>query len=83
MGPPEVLDQIRRSGVPVVLVDDRQTLAAVSEHIRAVAAALGVPGAGAKLAARVNGEIGKAAGGGPAPGCGSRSSTCGAARACT
>lgn len=62
MGPPEVLDQIRRSGVPVVLVDDRQTLPAVSEHIRAVAAALGVPGAGRKLAARVNGEIGKAAG---------------------
>ncbi|TDC61702.1 ABC transporter substrate-binding protein [Actinomadura sp. GC306] len=62
MGPPEVLDQLRESGVPVVLIDDRQTLPAVGEHIRAVAAALGVPEAGRELAARVAGEIEGAAG---------------------
>ncbi|TDB86059.1 ABC transporter substrate-binding protein [Actinomadura sp. 7K534] len=62
MGPPEVLDQLRQSGVPVVLIDDEQTLPAVGEHIRAVAAALGVPGAGRRLAARVAGEIAGAAG---------------------
>ncbi|MEU8801535.1 ABC transporter substrate-binding protein [Spirillospora sp. NPDC048819] len=61
MGPPEVLDQLRRSGVPVVLVDDRQTLPAIGAHIRAVAGALGVPEAGRKLAARVDGEIKAAA----------------------
>ncbi|TDC97217.1 ABC transporter substrate-binding protein [Actinomadura sp. 7K507] len=61
IGPPEVLDQLRQSGVPVVLVDDRQTLPAVGDHIRAVADALGVPGAGRKLAARVDGEIKAAA----------------------
>ncbi|MFI0482869.1 hemin ABC transporter substrate-binding protein [Actinomadura sp. 9N215] len=57
IGPPEVLDQIRRSGVPVVLVDDRQTLPAIGPHIRAVAAALGVPDAGRTLAAQVDGQI--------------------------
>ncbi|XRQ14155.1 heme/hemin ABC transporter substrate-binding protein [Actinomadura welshii] len=61
IGPPEVLDQLRRSGVPVVLVDDRQTLPAVGDHIRAVAAALGVPDAGRELAERVDGEIEAAA----------------------
>jgi len=57
IGPPAVLDQIRRSGIPVVIVDDEQTLAAVPRHIRAVAAALGVPEAGERLVGRVTSEI--------------------------
>ncbi|MFI5496699.1 hemin ABC transporter substrate-binding protein [Actinoplanes sp. NPDC051859] len=57
IGPPTVLDQIRKSGIPVVLIGDEQTLAAVPEHIRAVAAALGVPEAGDRLVNRVQGEI--------------------------
>ncbi|TYB42550.1 ABC transporter substrate-binding protein [Actinomadura chibensis] len=57
IGPPEVLDQLRESGVPVVLVDDRQTLPAIGPHIRAVAAALGVPDAGRDLAARVDARL--------------------------
>ncbi|BCJ70280.1 heme/hemin ABC transporter substrate-binding protein [Polymorphospora rubra] len=57
IGPPEVFNQLRRSGIPVVLIDDEQTLPAISRHIRTIAAALGVPGSGAKLVARVEGEI--------------------------
>ncbi|WP_229067560.1 hemin ABC transporter substrate-binding protein [Actinoplanes sp. DH11] len=57
IGPPAVLKQIREAGIPVVIIDDEQTLAAVPEHIRAVAAALGVPEAGEKLVARVRSEI--------------------------
>ncbi|MEU5884950.1 ABC transporter substrate-binding protein [Spirillospora sp. NPDC047279] len=57
IGPPEALDQLRASGVPVVMVDDRQTLPAVGEHITAVAAALGVPAAGRRLNDRVNAQI--------------------------
>jgi iron complex transport system substrate-binding protein len=61
IGPPEVLAQLRRSGVPVVLVNDRETLAAIGPHITAVAAALGVPGAGRRLAARVGEQVEAAA----------------------
>ncbi|WP_083971361.1 heme/hemin ABC transporter substrate-binding protein [Actinoplanes awajinensis] len=57
IGPPTVLDQVRQAGIPVVIVDDEQTLAAVPEHIRAVAAALGVAEAGERLVTRVQGEI--------------------------
>lgn len=60
IGPPEVLNQLRRSGIAVVLVDDEQTLAAVPRHIRAIAAALGVPAAGEALVARVDAEIAEA-----------------------
>ncbi|MER7001467.1 ABC transporter substrate-binding protein [Dactylosporangium sp. NPDC000555] len=57
IGPPEVLRQLRAAGIPVVLVKAEQTLDAVPGHIRAIAAALGVPAAGAQLVARVEGEI--------------------------
>jgi len=60
IGPPEVLEQLRRSGIPVVFVDDEQTLAAVSVHIRQIAGALGVPGAGEQLVERVETEIAQA-----------------------
>ncbi|MEJ3748009.1 ABC transporter substrate-binding protein [Actinomycetes bacterium KLBMP 9797] len=70
IGPPEALNQLRASGIPVVLLDDEQSLTAVPRHIRAVAAALGVPGAGERLVARVEAEIAQAraaAPGGGAP----------------
>ncbi|MDG4764038.1 ABC transporter substrate-binding protein [Solwaraspora sp. WMMD406] len=57
IGPPEVLDQLRAAGIPVVRVGDEQSLAAVPGHIRAVAAALGVVEAGERLVARVEDEI--------------------------
>ncbi|QSB17512.1 ABC transporter substrate-binding protein [Natronosporangium hydrolyticum] len=60
IGPPEVLDQLRRSGIPVVLIDDEQTLPAVTLHIREIAAALGVVEAGEELVTRVEQEIDEA-----------------------
>lgn len=60
IGPPEVLDALRRSGIPIVFVDDEQSLAAVPRHIGEVAAALGVPAAGDRLAERVAAEIAQA-----------------------
>jgi iron complex transport system substrate-binding protein len=57
IGPATALDQIRRAGIPVVIIDDTQTLDAVPAHIRAVAAALGVPAAGERLVTRVRSEI--------------------------
>ncbi|WP_249714092.1 heme/hemin ABC transporter substrate-binding protein [Rhizomonospora bruguierae] len=57
IGPPEVLRQLQKSGIPVVLVQAEQTLDAVPGHIRAIAAALGVPAAGEQLVTRVEGEI--------------------------
>lgn len=57
IGPPAALAQVRAAGIPVVVVDDEQNLAAVPEHIRAVAGALGVPEAGERLVQRVRSEI--------------------------
>ncbi|WUI02750.1 ABC transporter substrate-binding protein [Spirillospora sp. NBC_00431] len=57
IGPPEAMDQLRASGVPVVLIGDEQTLPAIGEHVTAVAAALGVPEAGKALRARIDGDI--------------------------
>ncbi|GIJ48961.1 ABC transporter substrate-binding protein [Virgisporangium aliadipatigenens] len=65
IGPAEVLAQLRRSGIPVVFVDDKQTLPAISGHIRAIAAALGVQASGEKLVQRVEGEIASAKSGAP------------------
>ncbi|WP_083449395.1 heme/hemin ABC transporter substrate-binding protein [Actinoplanes rectilineatus] len=57
IGPATVLDQIRDAGIPVVIVDDEQSLETIPEHIRAVAGALGVPAAGEQLVTRVRSEI--------------------------
>jgi iron complex transport system substrate-binding protein len=57
IGPAEAMDQLRASGIPVVLIGDEQTLSAIGEHITAVAEALGVPAAGKALRAKVDGEI--------------------------
>ncbi|MFG1994197.1 hemin ABC transporter substrate-binding protein [Actinoplanes sp. NPDC048988] len=57
IGPVTALEQIRQAGIPIVMIDDQQTMAGVPKHIRAVAAALGVPEAGERLVSRVQYEI--------------------------
>jgi iron complex transport system substrate-binding protein len=59
-GPPEVLDQVRAAGVPVVIIAEPQTIEAPVAKIRAVAEALGVVDAGETLATRVQAEIDEA-----------------------
>jgi heme transport system substrate-binding protein len=56
-GPPEVLEQVRSAGIPVVIIAEPQTIEAPTAKIRAVAAALGVAEAGETLATRVESEI--------------------------
>ncbi len=57
-GPPEVIEQIRGAGVPVVIIpEQRQTIDAVAAKIRAVAGAMGVAEAGEALATQTQTEI--------------------------
>jgi len=56
-GPPEVLEQLRSSGVPVVIIASPTTLAAPAQKIREVAAAFGIPAAGEQLASTTHAEI--------------------------
>lgn len=57
VGPPEVVEQLRSAGVPVVILETQTTLDGVEDKILQVAEILGVPGEGAALAERVMGEI--------------------------
>ncbi|WP_327635446.1 ABC transporter substrate-binding protein [Kribbella sp. NBC_00482] len=57
IGPPEVLEQLRSSGVPVIFFDDARTMDGMPSQIRAVAAALGVPERGEELVDRTQAEI--------------------------
>ncbi|EEH63391.1 periplasmic binding protein [Gleimia coleocanis DSM 15436] len=56
IGPPEALDQLRASGIPVVLVDPARGIDKNSALIKSVANALGTPEAGTALADRVEKE---------------------------
>ena len=56
-GPPEVIEQIRSIGVPVVIIHDPVVLEDAAVKIRTVAAALGVPNRGEELAAKTEAEI--------------------------
>ncbi len=56
-GPPAVLEQLRGAGIPVVIIASPTTLAAPAQKIRAVAAALGVPAEGERLATQTQTEI--------------------------
>jgi len=60
IGPPEVQQQLRDAGVPVVFFEPGRTLAGVPGHIRAVAAALGVPAVGDQLVESVAKQIDEA-----------------------
>lgn len=65
--PPEAIQQLRDAGVPVVILPTQATLDGVATKIGQVAEILGVPDAGAELAARVQGEIDAASAEGFAP----------------
>ncbi|MFE7463571.1 hemin ABC transporter substrate-binding protein [Streptomyces sp. NPDC057499] len=56
-GPAEAVEQIREAGVPLVVVRPAGQLSDVGRRIEAVAAALGVPDAGAELDARTTSRI--------------------------
>ncbi|MBX3028527.1 MAG: ABC transporter substrate-binding protein [Chloroflexi bacterium] len=57
IGPPEVFEQLRSAGIPVVMIDAGQTLDGVETHIGQIAAALGVVEAGERLIERTRQEI--------------------------
>lgn len=50
-GPPEVIEQIRGTGIPVLIIPDYNTLETIEEKITRIASALGVPRRGERLAA--------------------------------
>lgn len=56
-GPPEVIEQLRMAGVSVVILPASPELDGVAAKIRGVAEALGVPEAGASLAAQTEAAI--------------------------
>lgn len=57
IGPPEVQQQLRDTGIPVVFFSDSRTLNGVGDQIEAVAGVLGVPDVGERLVNRVTGEV--------------------------
>lgn len=57
VGPPEVIEQLRGAGIPVVILETQTTLDGVETKIGQVAEILGVPTEGAELAERVMAEI--------------------------
>jgi iron complex transport system substrate-binding protein len=60
LGPPEVVRQLRDSGIPVVVTDSRRAVNNVGSLTQQVADALGVPVEGEQLAHRTTVEIEKA-----------------------
>lgn len=56
-GPAEVIDQVRSTGVPVVILDAVSTIEGIGKKIRGVAQALGVPERGEEIAAQVEAEV--------------------------
>jgi iron complex transport system substrate-binding protein len=61
VGPPEAIEQLRASRVPVVVLDEAWTLDDVAPRIERVAAALGVPDAGHELIEATVSQIEQAA----------------------
>ena len=57
VAPPEVIEQLRGAGIPVVILETQTTLEGVETKISQVAEILGVPDEGAVLAERVMSEI--------------------------
>ena len=56
-GPPEVLEQIRATGVPVVVLESVSTIDGAARKIRGVAQALGVPDNGEAIATKLEAQI--------------------------
>ena len=59
-GPPEVLQQIVATGVPVVRLPDAHTAEGLLDKVEGIAKALGVPEKGAQLAAKLRQDIAEA-----------------------
>lgn len=57
VAPPEAIEQLRASGLPVVVIETQVTLDGVEAKILDVAEIIGAQDEGQALAARVNGEI--------------------------
>ncbi|AOG29236.1 ABC transporter substrate-binding protein [Cutibacterium avidum] len=57
VGPREALDQLRKSGIPVVLVNPHRSVDKTADLIRTVAKAVGKPAAGEALVKRARDEI--------------------------
>ena len=57
VGPPEVIEQLREAGIPVIILETQTTLDGVETKIGQVAEILGVPTEGAELAERVMAEV--------------------------
>lgn len=57
LGPLDVLDQLRDSGIPVVITTSERSLDTIDELIDQVATALGVPERGGLLAAQVDADL--------------------------
>ncbi|UFU06840.1 heme/hemin ABC transporter substrate-binding protein [Ruania halotolerans] len=60
MGPPEIPDQLRSAGVPVLVVSPERGVDLIAEQIRHVAGALGVAEAGETLVDQFEGDLGEA-----------------------
>ena len=60
LGPPETLQVLQGANIPLTLVPEGYDGAAISEKIRIVAEALGVPGKGAELSQQVSEALAKA-----------------------
>lgn len=56
-GPAEVLDQLRQTGIPVVIINRDRTVKGLTDRVIAIATALGVVDRGAALAATMQPEI--------------------------
>jgi len=56
-GPPEALEQLRRAGIPVVLVPEAWSLDDIAPRIRAVAEAVGIVAAGDALVERTTNDV--------------------------
>jgi iron complex transport system substrate-binding protein len=57
LGPREVQDQLRASGVTVVFFDSKRSIASIGTQVEAVAHTVGLDSLGRKLAARIAGEL--------------------------
>ncbi|MFE1168595.1 hemin ABC transporter substrate-binding protein [Nocardiopsis sp. NPDC058789] len=56
-GPPEVIEQVQRSGVPVVIVEEAWSFDEMYPRFERVAEALGVPAAGSRLVERTREQM--------------------------
>ena len=56
-GPPEVIEQIRSTGTPVVILEDVNTIDGGPRKIRGIAQALGVPDRGEAIALELEAQI--------------------------